>query len=187
MTPLTRNAWLGVGAVAAAMAAVLFAMGRVPWCTLGDWSPVSFDTWSPHNSQHLLDAYSFSHFQHGLAFFAALVLLGRERWQGARFVVAAAIEAAWEVLENTPLIIDKYRENTVSLEYYGDSVANSLSDLACCLLGYVVARRLPWWGTLLLFVVIELAMVAAIRDSLLLNVLMLVYPLDAVKAWQAGS
>jgi len=186
MSPLPRWSWGANLGVAAVMSLVLLAMGRVVWCTLGDLSPVSFDTWSPHNSQHLLDAYSFSHFQHGLVFFPLLVWMGRERWEGARFVVATTIEAAWEILENTPWIIDKYRENTVSLDYYGDSIANSLSDLACCGLGYVVARRLPWWGTLLLFVGIELAMVAAIKDSLLLNVLMLVYPLDAVKAWQAG-
>jgi len=186
MSPLPRWSWGAVTGTALAMAVVLFAMGRVVWCTEGDLSPISFDTWSTHNSQHLLDAYSFSHFQHGLVFFAALVLLGRERWQGARFVVATVLEAAWEVLENTSWIIDKYRENTVSLDYFGDSIANSLSDLACCGLGYIVARRLPWWGTLLLFVGIELAMVFAIKDSLLLNVLMLVYPLDAVKAWQAG-
>lgn len=186
MSPLPRWSWGANLGVAAVMAGVLLAMGRVVWCTVGDWSPVSFDTWSPHNSQHLLDAYSFSHFQHGLVFFALLVLMGRERWEGARFVVATTIEAAWEILENTPWIINKYRENTVSLDYYGDSIANSLSDLACCGLGYVVARRLPWWGTLLLFVGIELALVATIKDSLLLNVLMLVYPLDAVKAWQSA-
>jgi hypothetical protein len=183
---LPRWSWGANLAVALLTAGVLIAMGRVLWCTQGDIRPVSFDTWSPHNSQHLLDAYSFSHFQHGLVFFGLLALAGRQRWQEARFVAATSLEAVWEVVENTPWIIDKYRENTVSLDYVGDSVANSMSDLVFCGLGYLVARRLPWWGTLALLAVIEVAMLATIRDSLLLNVLMLVYPLDAVKAWQAG-
>ncbi len=168
-------------------AGVLAAMGRTPWCACGSLSPVSFDVWSRHNSQHLLDAYSFSHFQHGLLFFAAAWLFERGRRPGASLVAAVALEAAWEIVENTPLVIDRYRAATVSLDYAGDSVANSMADLACCALGWLVARRLPWWGTALLLVGIEGAMVLAIRDSLLLNVWMLVAPSEAVRAWQAGD
>lgn len=178
---------LAVLVVAAVMVAALLAMGRVPWCPQGDLALVSFDTWSPHNSQHLLDAYSFSHFQHGLVFFAVIGFGWPRRAVAARVVLATALEGAWEILENTPMVIEHYRNTTVSLDYTGDSVANSLSDLACCLAGYLVALRLPLWATLTVFVVIEAAMVATLRDSLLLNVLMLVAPVEAVRVWQLGG
>lgn len=185
--PLPPWARWGSVALAAALAVVLLAMGRIPWCAAGDLSPVSLDTWSPHNSQHLLDAYSFTHFQHGLVFFLALAAGGRSRWIGPRWLLALGLEGAWEILENTPLVIERYRTATVSLGYDGDSVANSLSDLACCALGYQVAARVPAWATGAVFVAIELALIATLRDSLLLNVLMLVWPLDAVARWQAGG
>ena len=148
-TTMPRWAWPGALGIAVAAAVVLRAMGRVWWCSLADWTPLSFDTWSPHNSQHLLDAYSFTHFQHGLAFFLLLAVPGRHRWVGQRWLLALGVEGAWEILENTPLIIDRYREATVSLDYYGDSIANSLSDLACCASGYLFASRVPWWATAL--------------------------------------
>lgn len=184
---MPRWAWAGALGVGLVAAAVLWVMGRVWWCTAGDWGPVSFDTWSRHNSQHLLDAYSFTHFQHGLVFFLLLALPGRERFVGQRWLLALGIEGAWEILENTPMVIDRYRETTVSLDYYGDSIANSLSDLACCATGYLFASRVPWWAVALVFVVIELALVATLRDSLLLNVLMLVWPIQAVATWQAAG
>lgn len=184
---MPRWAWPGALAIAVVAGTVLWAMGRVWWCSAGDWTPVSLDTWSRHNSQHLLDAYSFTHFQHGLAFFLLLSLLGRGRFVGQRWLLALGIEGGWEILENTPMIIDRYREATVSLDYYGDSIANSLSDLACCAAGYLAASRVPWWATVLVFVVIELVLVATLRDSLLLNILMLVWPIQAVSTWQAGG
>jgi hypothetical protein len=161
-------------------------MGQPFWCKTGDWIPWNWDTWSSHNSQHFIDAYSFSHLQHGLVFFAVLALLRDRISMGWKLAVGLVVEAGWEILENTPLIINRYREATVSLDYYGDSVANSFADLMACWLGFEIARRIPWWATLLLFVVVELAMVAVIKDSLILNVLMLVYPLEAVRQWQAG-
>lgn len=176
---------MAVGVVAVA-AVILSGMGQVLWCKCGSPVPWSFNTWSEHNSQHILDPYSFSHMQHGLVFFGLLALAGDRLAVGTKLVIAMGIEAAWEVIENTPMVIDRYREATISLEYYGDSVANSASDLAACWIGFEVARRVPWWGTVGLFVVIELTMVWAIKDSLLLNVLMLVYPLDAVLQWQGG-
>ena len=181
-----RPTVLGVLGVCVVTVVVLAFMGRVWWCKCGSPVPWAWEIWSMHNSQHILDPYAFTHVLHGVMFYGLLFIVLRGKYPRLGPVLAGVLEGAWEILENTPWIIDKYRENTVSLDYYGDSIANSLSDLACCGLGYVVARRLPWWGTLLLFVGIELAMVAAIKDSLLLNVLMLVYPLDAVKAWQAG-
>ncbi len=181
----TRHLQLTVGLVLSG-AIVLTLMGQPLWCDCSSVVPWSWDTWSRHNSQHLLDPYSFSHLQHGLVFFGALSLVGSRLGMGSKLIVAMVVEVAWEILENTPLVIDRYREATISLEYYGDSVANSASDLLACWLGFEVACRLPWWGTVLLFVGIEGAMLLAIRDSLLLNVLMLVHPVEAVLSWQAG-
>ena len=181
-----RHHLFGAAAIFAVAAVVLAAMGQVWWCKCGSPVPWSWDTWSMHNSQHILDAYSFSHMQHGLVFFAALYLLGDRVVMGTRLLLALAFEAAWEVLENTPMVIERYREATISLDYFGDSVANSMSDLAACWLGFEIARRLPWWGTLALFVVVEALMVLTIKDSLILNVIMLLYPLDAIRQWQAA-
>ena len=182
----TRAQLLAVFAVMLTTAVILAAMGQVLWCACATWVPWSFDTWSSHNSQHLLDPYSFSHLQHGLVFFGALALVGSRLTMGSKLIIAMIIEAAWEILENTPMVINRYREATISLDYHGDSVANSVSDLLACWLGFEVARRLPWWGTVSLFVVVEVVMVLTIKDSLLLNVLMLVYPLDAVLQWQGA-
>lgn len=177
---------MGAGAIFAIAAVVLAGMGQAWWCSCGSPVPWSWDTWSLHNSQHILDAYSFSHMQHGLVFFGVLALLGDRASIGTKLWAALGFEAAWEVLENTPMVIERYREATISLDYFGDSVANSMSDLAACWLGFEIARRLPWWGTVLLFVVVELAMLWAIHDSLILNVIMLLYPLDAIREWQAA-
>lgn len=181
--------WVALaGAVVVGVAVVVLrAMGRIWWCACDGWSPVSFDTWSPHNSQHLFDAYTFSHVLHGVVFYGALRLLLGARWPAGRVVGAAAIEAAWEVLENTPWIIDRYRAVTVSLDYTGDTVVNSIADIASCVVGYLFSRFAPAWASVTLFVATELVMLAWIRDSLLLNVLMLVWPVEAVRVWQSGG
>lgn len=184
---------VGLGVVALTVVA-LRLMGRVWWCKCGQPWPWSGEVLSMHNSQHLVDPYSFTHAQHGLVFYALLALgawlaarAGRGGWPlGWRAVGAVVLEAAWEVIENTPLVIDRYREATVSLDYYGDSVANSVGDLGCCLVGFWLASRLPAWASVALFVGTELAMLAWIRDSLVLNVWMLVWPLDAIRRWQSG-
>lgn len=165
----------------------LFLLGQPWWCKCGSWNPVSLDTWSMHNSQHLFDAYALSHVLHGFVFFGALALTSRWLSMGWRFVVALATETGWEILENTPLVIDRYREATASLDYSGDSVLNSTSDLWACALGFWIAMKVPWWATALLFVAFELVMLAWIRDNLSLNVLMLLYPIEAIKEWQAGA
>jgi hypothetical protein len=168
-----------------AIAALIeWLLGRSWWCKCGTLSPFSWDVWSTHNSQHLVDWYSFSHVQHGLVFFAVLHLVAPKISLGARLVVSTAIEAFWEVLENSPIIIDRYRAVTASLDYYGDSIFNSAADIACCVLGFWIASRISGRMTLLLFVVIEVVMVLWIRDSLLLNVLMLTWPIEAVRQWQ---
>jgi hypothetical protein len=166
---------------------VLLGMGRVPFCTCGDvklWHGVVY---SAENSQHVTDWYTFSHVLHGFAFYALLWLAVR-RWSiGARFVAATALEAGWEILENTDFIIDRYREVTISLDYFGDSVLNSVSDIAAMMAGFAIARRAPWWITVSVALIVELYLLYAIRDNLTLNVLMLLYSLDAVRVWQSGG
>jgi hypothetical protein len=167
-----------------AMAAILIAMGRVPICTCGHvklWHGVVF---SSENSQHLSDWYSFTHVVHGFAFFGLLWLVARRATTHTRMVLATVIESSWEILENTDFVINRYREATISLDYFGDSVINSVSDVGAMLVGFALARRLPVWASVLLVVCSELFLAWAIRDNLALNILMLLYPLDAVKLWQ---
>ncbi|WCT75391.1 DUF2585 domain-containing protein [Sphingomonas naphthae] len=161
-------------------------MARPPICRCGRVRLWAREVQGPENSQQIADWYSLSHIVHGLLFYGALrLVLPRLAW-GWRLVVAVGIEAAWELAENSPVIIDRYRAATMAFGYSGDSILNSLSDIACMMVGFVVARRLPAWGSVLLVVALELIALAAIRDNLALNVLMLVHPVDAVRVWQAG-
>ena len=177
--------WLGIGIT-------LLAMGRVPICSCGTvklwWGVVQ----SAENSQHVADWYSFSHVIHGLLFyFFAWVLWTRWKLFGGKpaiwaLPIAVAFEGFWELLENSPLIIDRYRAVTVSFGYEGDSVLNSLSDIGFMALGFWIASKLPWKASLAMAIVFELFTLFMIRDNLTLNVLMLVWPLEAVRQWQAG-
>jgi Protein of unknown function (DUF2585) len=185
---VTRNRRAAIPALAilVAAAAVLLAMGRPPICTCGWvalWEP-SAD--SARTSQMLADWYSPSHVIHGLLFYWLLWLVFR-RWPiERRFLAALAIETAWELIENTPMVIDRYREATVALGYSGDSVINSLSDIAMMALGFLFARRLPVWASVVLAFTLELAALIVIRDNLTLNIIMLLAPSDAIRAWQAS-
>jgi Protein of unknown function (DUF2585) len=182
---MTRRAALVALLIAVAAAAALVAMGRTPICTCG-----SVDLWvgsrdSPETSQMVADWYSLSHIVHGLLFYAALWLVAR-RWPVEwRFAAALVIEASWEVLENTQMVIDRYREATAALGYNGDSVLNSLSDIAMMALGFLAARKLPVWASIALVVALELVPLVAIRDNLTLNVWMLLAPNETIGAWQA--
>ncbi|WP_068076846.1 DUF2585 domain-containing protein [Novosphingobium lentum] len=171
--------------------AIELAMHRPPICTCGTiklWHGV---VQSPENSQHVSDWYSFSHVIHGLLFYGAAHLVWR-RWRlfGGRparwaLAIAVIIESAWELLENSPIIIDRYRAVTVSWGYSGDSIVNSASDVAFMVLGFWIAARIPPWASVVMAIGFELFTLAMIRDNLTLNVLMLVWPLDAVRRWQA--
>ena len=178
---------LSTVAVVGFMTFVLWSQGRIWWCKSGDLAVYINQAWnSSHTSQHLFDPYTFTHILHGvLAFWLAGVLLKRfdMRW---RFVAAVVGEAAWEVLENSSYIIEKYRENTASLDYFGDSIMNSVGDVLACAIGFAIAAKLGRWKSLAFFVLVELALLIWIRDGLLLNILMLIYPMDWIKAWQLG-
>jgi len=168
-----------------AAAAVLLAMGRNPICTCG-----VVDLWvgqrdSPHTSQMLADWYSLSHIVHGLLFYAILWLVARRLSIGQRFLAALLVETSWEVIENTPMIIDRYRETTAALGYTGDSVINSLSDILMMCFGFLIARKLPLWASVALLVLLELIPLFVIRDNLALNIWNLLAPNPAVAAWQA--
>lgn len=179
---------VALAAIVIAATATLHLMGQPWWCAQGDLAPWATDINSPHNSQHLVDAYTFTHLLHGIALYAILwAVTGRELGQRRRFIIAMALEAAWEVFENTDLVIGRYREATISLDYFGDSVVNSLGDLAACAVGYGVAMALPAWASVAAFAGVEILLLLWIRDSLLLNIVMLVRPLEAIKAWQMGG
>jgi Protein of unknown function (DUF2585) len=184
---LSSGGWMAViGALLAIQGAAELAMGRPPWCTCGTvklWYGV---VQSPENSQHILDWYSPSHVVHGLLFYAFARLVASRARLSARLALVTFIEATWEVLENTSLVIDRYRAATISLGYYGDSVLNSLSDSLVCILGFLLASRLPVWASVLLALALEALTAVAIRDNLTLNVLMLLYPIPAIRAWQGG-
>jgi uncharacterized protein DUF2585 len=165
----------------------LLQMGQVPICKCGYIKVWHGTVFSSENSQHISDWYTPSHVIHGFAFYGLLWLVGR-RWPlGLRLVLAIAIEAGWEIFENTDMVINRYREVTISLDYYGDSVLNSVCDMLAMGGGFLLASRLPLWAIVLAIVGLEVFVGWAIRDNLTLNIIMLVYPLDAIKAWQAGG
>jgi hypothetical protein len=162
----------------------MWAMGRPPMCTCGAvelWGEVG-----PKQSQMLADWYSPSHIVHGFLFYALLQWFWPRASFDRRFLAALVIEAAWEVVENTPMVIDRYREATIALGYSGDSIINSLSDIIMMAVGFVAARRLPVWASVALILVLELVPLIVIRDNLTLNIIMLVAPNDAILNWQAG-
>jgi Protein of unknown function (DUF2585) len=176
-----------IAAVMAAAASVELVQGRIFWCRASDLIPWAWDVWSPHNSQHLIDPYSFTHILHGVVEFWLLGLLFRRVPLIWRLVMAVAIEGSWEIVENTSYVINRYREATISLDYFGDSILNSLSDIVCCGTGFVIASKLRFWWSLALFVLVETILIFTIRDSLIINVIMLIYPIDALRKWQFGG
>jgi len=177
-----------LAAIVAAAALALYLMGHPLICICGYVKLWHFDIESAENSQHLIDWYTPSHIIHGFIFYWLLWLASR--WMplsfGMRLVLAVAIEASWEVIENTDFVINHYREMTISLDYYGDSVINSVSDVLFMVLGFFLAARLPVWLTVVIAIALEVFIGAMIRDNLTLNVLMFLWPLDSVLQWQQG-
>src|SRR6476620_3367061 len=148
---LSRPTIIAAICVAAAAAFLLAAQGRVWWCQAGDWSPWSWQINSQHNSQHIIDAYSFTHVLHGILEFWLIGLVFRRVRLAWRLVVAVGIEASWEVIENSSYVIERYRAATISFDYFGDSIVNSLSDITCCAIGFSIAYKLKFWKSLALF------------------------------------
>ncbi len=182
-----RDAVTAILALLAGVAVIELAMGRVPICTCGTirlWQGVVA---SAENSQQITDWYTFTHVLHGIGFYALLAIAARRLSIPARLVTAVAIEAAWEVIENSPFIIDRYRAATISLDYYGDSVLNSLSDIVAMMAGFWLAKRLPVWASIAVVLIVEATLALMIRDNLTLNIIMLIHPVEAIRHWQLGA
>ena len=189
--PASWPMWMWSVGIVVVTGAILIAMGRPlvsPSGTIAIWHG-SINT--AEDSQQITDWYSLTHLVHGILFYWILWLCSKKvRWlarPARRFVVAIAMESAWEILENTPIIINRYREATIALGYHGDSVINSMSDVVCMAIGFLGAMRLPVWATVAIAIGLELLALLVIRDNLTLNVLMLLFPIDSVAAWQSGS
>ena len=180
---LTRGLLISIG-IAAIGAAVLFLMGREPICTCGTIKLWHGEAISSENSQHLSDWYSPSHLLHGLVFYAFFWLILRRSGLGTRLALATIIEVAWEIAENTDTVIQHYREATIALDYFGDSILNSMADIGFMIVGFFLASRLPVWASILIFVAAELIVGYFIRDGLILNVIMLLSPQDWIREWQ---
>jgi Protein of unknown function (DUF2585) len=178
--------WLAIALALATQVGLLRAEGRRWWCACGQPTLWTGDANGPHNSQHLFDPYSLTHVLHGLILCGVLSYALPRLAPAWRLVVAVVVEVGWELVENTNFVIERYRTATLALGYQGDTVANSVGDVLSCVLGFVVARRIGLWPSVVLFAVTEAVLLVWIRDSLFLSTLMLIHPIDAIKAWQTG-
>jgi hypothetical protein len=170
----------------ALQAAALYVFGQPPICECGYVKAWEGAVFSSGNSQHLTDWYTFSHIIHGFAFFYLGRFLSKKITLFQSFILALGIETGWELIENSSFIINRYRTTTMSLDYYGDSIINSSFDILAMVLGFYLAKRLPVWAVVSLIVLMEVGVGLLIRDNLTLNIIMLLYPSQAIKKWQMG-
>ena len=164
-------------------------MGRVPFCECGIISFWTSQVAGSQTSQQFTDVYTFSHFLHGILFYGVLYLVSKKYKLsfGAMLIIGTMIEAGWEILENTSFIIERYRAATISRDYYGDSIFNVVGDMFFMVVGFIFAARVSWWVSLMVFIAVEGALLYFIRDNLTLNIVMLLYPIDAIRVWQTGG
>src|SRR5689334_16893962 len=188
----SRAPFIAIAASLFLLALLLWLEGRFVFCTCDVLRLWSRDTCSSTNSQHPFDPYSFTHILHGFLFFwlGALIARGiktRQLAPARQLWLALTLEAAWEVFENTPFVIDRYRAETAALGYSGDTIVNSFGDVTCAVAGFLVARKLGVKRAVIVFLVLELILILWIHDSLLLQLLMLIHPVEAIKQWQMCS
>jgi hypothetical protein len=183
---LGRRLWplLSIVALFGAAAAVLRLEGRLWICSCGNVLVWVGQACSSNTSQHLFDPYSFTHVLHGFLFFWLIAWIVPRLQASRQLILAVAVEAAWEILENTNFVIERYRTATAAIGYNGDTIVNSLGDMVCCILGFMIAQRLGFRRSLIAFLALELVLILWIRDSLLLEILMLLVPMDVIKTWQ---
>ncbi len=182
MTPARLR--LAIAGLLTIAAITLWAMGRLWWCDCGRWFLVTLDAFGPHTSQHLIDPYSITHVLHGFLFWWLFLWIRPVHWNT---LAVLTLETLWEIVENTPFVIDVYRTGTAAVGYKGDTILNALADILCCWLGLLLARRLGLSKSVAVFIAVEIALALWIRDGLLLNILMFIWPSEAVKAWQLGG
>lgn len=178
---------VGLAAVLAITGIIEYAFGRSPLGPDGKFGWWDGNIWGNENSQRVADVYSFSHIIHGMAFYGLLWLVAPKLPVKYRFVLALVLEAGWELLENSPMIIDRYRATTIAQGYTGDSVLNSVSDIIMAGIGFLMAKFFKIWVTVALVIAMELGCLWWVRDNLTLNIVMLVYPLESLKAWQSAG
>jgi hypothetical protein len=170
----------------AIQACVLFATGHPPICTCGTLRLWAGDVLGPENSQQLFDWYTPSHLIHGALLYGLLRLIAPRMPFTARLALAIGLEATWEIVENSPVIMARYRQSALAQGYYGDSMINSLFDTLSMAMGFTLARVLPTWLTIALVIAAELFVGYAIRDNLTLNIIQLIHPSEAISRWQSG-
>jgi hypothetical protein len=182
------NRRVGAMILAVMLLAAIFeySLGRKPWGVSGQPGIWSGDISSEHNSQFVADPYSLTHVVHGVAFYGILSIVARNLPVGTRLVIAVVMESGWEILENSDFVIQRYRKETISLNYYGDSIVNSMSDIIACMCGFLLAWRLPKRVTVVATIAVEIILALWIRDNLTLNIIMLLRPSQAIRNWQLG-